>query len=245
MAHNLSDVDTFTSAVTVPDDGDDRSAASVELPFQALANRTFYNKTQFENLGVTDGLYIEHLSGIRAATGPIVAILHDVLSASGFLYCNATGAPAFKSRTVLAYVGLGIRSGWDNSGTSDALSCTVTGSGPIIPLPFLTSGSRVTMVRVAYDNTGTTNTPSFSLVRQVPVKSGTPSSGALNVERSDTDGTAGTTSATAQIMSTGTFTSSTVNRATDLWFVRLGTAIAVDRIIWVEVTYDDPGPRNY
>jgi hypothetical protein len=39
MSHALTPVDAFTSPVTVPDDGDPKSAASVELPFQALADR--------------------------------------------------------------------------------------------------------------------------------------------------------------------------------------------------------------
>jgi hypothetical protein len=40
MAKSLTDVDTFTTPVVVPEDGDSLVAASVETPFQALANRT-------------------------------------------------------------------------------------------------------------------------------------------------------------------------------------------------------------
>jgi hypothetical protein len=42
MAHNLVDVDTWTAAVTVPDDGDAANAASVEAGMQDLADRTYY-----------------------------------------------------------------------------------------------------------------------------------------------------------------------------------------------------------
>lgn len=42
MAHPLTDADVFPPDVSVPDDGDDRNAASVEPAFQALANRTRY-----------------------------------------------------------------------------------------------------------------------------------------------------------------------------------------------------------
>lgn len=40
MAHPLTEADTFTADVSVPDDGDDRNAASVEVPLQSLTNRT-------------------------------------------------------------------------------------------------------------------------------------------------------------------------------------------------------------
>lgn len=44
MAHNLTEVETYTADVSVPDDGDARNAASVEGAFQALANRAKYLK---------------------------------------------------------------------------------------------------------------------------------------------------------------------------------------------------------
>lgn len=40
MPTNLVEADEFTASVTVPEDGDDRNAASVETGFQALTNRT-------------------------------------------------------------------------------------------------------------------------------------------------------------------------------------------------------------
>jgi hypothetical protein len=40
MATDLVDANVWTTPITVPEDGDDYDAASVELPFQALANRT-------------------------------------------------------------------------------------------------------------------------------------------------------------------------------------------------------------
>ena len=42
MATNLVEVDEFTESVLVPEPGDDRKASSVEIPFQALANRAKY-----------------------------------------------------------------------------------------------------------------------------------------------------------------------------------------------------------
>lgn len=40
MASAIVEVDTFTATITVPDDGDTASAASVVLPVQGLSNRT-------------------------------------------------------------------------------------------------------------------------------------------------------------------------------------------------------------
>ena len=51
MPTNITDANTFTDPVSVPEPGDDRTASSVQVPFQALANRTRYLK------GITDALY--------------------------------------------------------------------------------------------------------------------------------------------------------------------------------------------
>lgn len=40
MSKVLVEVDAFTAGITVPEDGDNEDGASVETPFQALANRT-------------------------------------------------------------------------------------------------------------------------------------------------------------------------------------------------------------
>jgi hypothetical protein len=42
MAHNLTPANSFDTTITVPDDGDGGTAASVNGAFQALANRTQY-----------------------------------------------------------------------------------------------------------------------------------------------------------------------------------------------------------
>jgi hypothetical protein len=48
MSHPLTDIDSFPAAITVPDDGDDDTAGSVEVGFQALADRTgFLEKRMF------------------------------------------------------------------------------------------------------------------------------------------------------------------------------------------------------
>lgn len=44
MPHNLTATSTFTAPVAVPSGGDERNAASVDTPFQALTNRTEWLK---------------------------------------------------------------------------------------------------------------------------------------------------------------------------------------------------------
>jgi hypothetical protein len=50
VATPITDVDEFTDPITVPEDGDDRDALSVQTPFQGLANRTRHHQGQLEAL---------------------------------------------------------------------------------------------------------------------------------------------------------------------------------------------------
>lgn len=52
MAENLIEVDEHTANVTVPEDGDLRSAASVRVAFQALANRSRHAKGRIDAMQV-------------------------------------------------------------------------------------------------------------------------------------------------------------------------------------------------
>lgn len=54
MAHNLTETATYTANVSVPDDGDLRNAASVEGPFQDIADRTAYLKGRLDGSVATD-----------------------------------------------------------------------------------------------------------------------------------------------------------------------------------------------
>lgn len=54
MAKDLTEVNEFTTNVTVPEGGDPRTASSVETPFQALANRTLHNRKRLN--GIDDAI---------------------------------------------------------------------------------------------------------------------------------------------------------------------------------------------
>jgi hypothetical protein len=54
VATPITDVDEFTDPITVPEDGDDRDALSVQTPIQGLANRTRHTSGRVDTLIGTD-----------------------------------------------------------------------------------------------------------------------------------------------------------------------------------------------
>lgn len=184
-------------------------------------------------------LNFTNANGLQARGGPVKA-----LNTSDFSFCNSSGVDTAKSRTVMVALRNAGPAGWTN--TAGGLVSTAANAPVELPLDFIPTGAVITRVRVAYDNNGApTVAPSFTLVRKTPDKA-TPAIGTLSTIRADTDGTAGTLANPAQIMSTGTFTSAVVNRATEEWYVRIvgSDNASGDIILWVEVIFDDPGPRN-
>lgn len=102
MGHALTEVDTFTASVVVPDPADARVAASVVTPFQALANRTKHLLAMLNaRLGVhaianpafhaTDGGWILNASGnsLGTADGAVCFACIDDKLVSG---CTISGA---------------------------------------------------------------------------------------------------------------------------------------------------------
>ncbi len=65
---NITDVATFTSPVTAPDDGDLADGATFQDPIQDLANRTYYNKLRLDEL----------YGGTVALTEPLIINDFDV-----------------------------------------------------------------------------------------------------------------------------------------------------------------------
>jgi hypothetical protein len=66
MPTNLTDSATFTSPVAVPAGSDSRTAASVQTPFQSLANRTYYLQQVCEVLGVPRIKAVADLTALKA-----------------------------------------------------------------------------------------------------------------------------------------------------------------------------------
>lgn len=243
MAHNLTEVDVFTSAVTVPDGGDSRTAASVEVPFQALANRTLNVKNKIDNIGATSGLTVTHSSGIKTTAGPITAA-GDIRAVADFEYCDATGAFARKSKIVMVPL---VSSTSDWTLFNGNLWSLKAGPYPVdIPLGMVKDSCIIDMVRVAFTSSAAGAAPSFKVFEKNASKIAPPSS-SLAERASDlsSGGTAGNTSTTPQIMSTGsTVVIPAAFTETQEWFVRVSGNHIDDKVLWIELTLNDAGPRN-
>lgn len=97
MPQPITDVDAFTDPVSVPEDGDDRNAASVETSFQALANRTRNLKNRL------DGLHLNttFLGQLFKWTGGQVFADPRLRGPSAELrYADADGVPTTRTRKV-------------------------------------------------------------------------------------------------------------------------------------------------
>jgi hypothetical protein len=236
MAHNLTDVDTFTSAVTVPDGGDARTAASVEVPFQALSNRSRNNKNRIDGIGVTSGLVATHASGIQARAG-------DVRAFGDFAYCDAAGALLSKPKTIMLPLSSGFYTEeWEFLHPSSSMTAKVYGADAVFPLPVCT-GQRITLVRVGHHYFGGGGTPpSFTVYRRV-VDKATPNIGTSFVEVNVTGVFA--PAPTPQVMTSGPISTSVVNRALEDWRIQVRAGAQGDNLFWIEITVSDPGPRNF
>ena len=69
MPTNLTETATYDATITVPADGDARTALSVEIPFQALANRSKYLNTLTGTTGVTKIKTVADNAALKALTG--------------------------------------------------------------------------------------------------------------------------------------------------------------------------------
>jgi hypothetical protein len=96
MSHPLTEADAFTADVSVPDDGDDRNAASVEVPLQALTNRTRYLLNLLGAFGDTEHTW----TAWQRFQGGLTANVSLGLTgaANEILYTDETGTPTPRIR---------------------------------------------------------------------------------------------------------------------------------------------------
>ena len=80
MAHSLTEVDEFVGPITVPDDTDDATAASVERPLQALTNRT---KNLNRRLGDAEAAIDVSETNIAGLEGRVTTAEADIDSLEG------------------------------------------------------------------------------------------------------------------------------------------------------------------
>lgn len=170
-----------------------------------------------------------------------------VMTTLDFLYCNAAGSPTVKVHTTCASLGsAGPTAAWV-ANTGVLLSLTASSSISIPLNGLLRSGSSITKVRVAYLNSGTAGVAPSFVLRSRTISGSTATAATLASAGSGGSGAqAGTTSNAAQIMSTGVILTGDLSLATEAWSVDItGSDLTGDIVYWVEISYNDRGPRNY
>lgn len=228
MSEAIVEVDEFTAEILVPSPGDDRKAASVEVPFQALANRT-------KNLkGILDDFEGEEhewavgntfLSGLSLGTN------------GGDREVEYTNTRVRK--VLLPLRPVIIPSGW--AASADSQGWQTTGTQPLtfwVGRDELPSGAVLTAVRagVSLSALGT-----LSLVRMSPGTSPVGPYVALGSPATDAFTPAGTEAVVLAI----TGIAYTIDNSQRLVRIKLDPTSGVTALYWLELEYEDPGPRNF
>lgn len=225
MPKNLTDVDEFTDPVSVPVDSDPRNANSVEVPYQALANRTrnLDNRLSPIEVNVTDGEWVYENPKSRTVLVPLANYI--VNSADDADVDPVTGV----------------------AGTTIPIHLRIESNLHVaFPLD-LPDGAVITRCRAGVTHDVSHGTASkLELMRQLIDRTGT-------LEDSDLltvvdEVSAGTGSGPHILDITGL--SETVDNTFHYLYLRFqsgdnAAGTDPDRILWLDVVYDDPGPRNF
>jgi len=109
----LTEANTFTSAITVPENGEDRNALSIESPFQALTNRT---RNILNRLLALENFATYTMANVGGTpVGGICALSESAYNAGPFVYSgNEITVP--RAGTYLVYASCNVDAS-DNSGT--------------------------------------------------------------------------------------------------------------------------------
>lgn len=234
MPTNLTDVNTFTTPVAVPAGSDTRNAASVQTPFQAVANRTHYLNERVKAAlgGATGAGEWTYEGGVRSRTKTLD--LHSAISqrrvSGGALYWQPDNA-AGTNETF-----------WES--TVDGVDATPTG---FLYLPVrLPDGCLLNTASVLVNPGAARSAGSrmrVDLVRQTALYTG-PFTRVITTLA--TVGDDGTTNVQALSL---TSIAHTIVGSQDLFLAILsgndGGAHNNDVVYAAQVTFSDPGPRNY
>ncbi len=121
MSHDLTITPTLLTVVTVPDDGDPRVAASVNVAFQQLADGIAYGVQN----RIVDSVYTRLATTYTTTTGP-----EDVPLLIASLTCEAGDILLIDGRAV-----------YDNSSTFGKVGWIVDDGGDVDPNEFTTNNS--------------------------------------------------------------------------------------------------------
>lgn len=228
MSHALTEVNAFTADVLVPDPGDDRKAASVEVPFQALANRTKNLKATLDGYPSVNRVWPavqDFDSGIRIGDngGP-----------------NEVGYTNPRTRIVnVPIVPIVAPAGWTCAPsvgswvTAGSTRLTVFLSRDLLP-----GGATLQKVRAA---ASISDVVSMEVVRLAVRKSPPDANAPLGSPVTDSYTPTGT-----EVHILEASMAWVVDNAAELYRVTIipsGTSNVA--LQWIDIEYDDPGPRNF
>jgi hypothetical protein len=231
MPSNLTEADEFTESVQVPDDGDDRNAASVETSFQALTNRTRNLWNLLEAYTSKNRTWTGQQMFANAATG-----------IRKLVYVDAAGAEIKPVRkvalpiTMLAYQG----SSWGLIETPYALQSGTFG-GDIIGGFSLPHDQELTAVNVGFAAWQNPDVVSPSLQLEL-VRHGW--SDALGPSNTQYVGDTVSGIGEKLIANVSIVLVAPNDGSRWSWFLKLKAYGSV-RIDWIQLTYNDRGPKSY
>ena len=124
MSKTLTETATFTANIVVPVDGDARNAASVETPFQSLANRTKYLnnyglRAAFNTTECTDAT-----KNIDATVGEIFKVPANLTANRVYKLINGASLPAGTIRKFYRATGASVSNCTINAGSASIIFAT-------------------------------------------------------------------------------------------------------------------------
>ena len=252
MPTDLTDQNVFTEPVSVPEEGDDRNAASVEIPFQALANRTRNLKHQLE-AGIAT--LTQQLGALDAADhnfSGAITFESDVLFEGGVgIYSDSEEVTYITKRTRKRLIPLHnyyttmqdrrsiLISGGASTGSPGSILASTAGEKVLLPIE-LASGNLLQSLRAAVHKGPTAGNIVMELYRSTPDLVGGTSSTPLLLGSASHSVTG-----TGAIRTINVAGFDYVNRAAELLVVEFALPTVGDSILWVEIEYSDPGPRTH
>jgi hypothetical protein len=244
MPSDLTDVDAFTSPVTVPEPGDDRKASSVEGAFQALADRTFNLKNRLDGSDAADHVFTGSVEFNSDDLEPLYCSQGVVINDASSEYNYGSN----RVRTVLVPLHMGV----PDYGSSSEISLTdgTGGTGGrlfsnsaspavvMFPLPIPSTATLLNVragVRFGGGGGGTVDLRVFKHVADLA--GGWPT--VTEIGAGDT----GTGTSTGDILSVGM--SETADRAARYYTAECTITGIGSAVVFVEAQYTEGGVRTF
>ena len=240
MAHDLTEVDSYGAVVTVPDDGDDANALSVETPFQQLANRAKNLKGRLDGIVATLSASAFTWAATHLFTGALRSNVGLGLygAADEVLYTNSSGASVPRSRAIPVPMWPTTDAYEVISSTSfDGLLCAGAGTSTH-PMPTMPRGVTPGLMLVGV--VAPSSAVTVKIYRVIHNLSG---SGSPTVTEIDSATTVGT-SYEGLILDWQTSGAFVVDNTNERYFFSIVWGAALQEVRGAQMVYADLGPRN-